>query len=65
MCLRRDAKIELIAEVPLFAGDVHVRRKDGRQLRTLSREDVFGAIALLRDAPRSATVTATSPFDCW
>ena len=99
MRLRSNAKVDLIAKVPLFAGcskrelglvasiadeiaqpagtslieqgkkgrefcilvagevDVHQGRK---QLRLLSAGDFFGEIALILDAPRSATVTATT-----
>lgn len=97
--LRKNAKVDLIARVPLFAqcskaelariaqiadeisqpegselirqgarggefcvlvdGTVDVR-SSGRLLRTLSSGDFFGEIALILDAPRSATVSATT-----
>jgi CRP/FNR family cyclic AMP-dependent transcriptional regulator len=98
--LRRDAKIELLKKVPLFAGctkselrqlasiadEIDLRvgtvltregrvgheffvliegearvTKGGRKLADLSGGDWLGEIALLTKAPRTATVTATSP----
>lgn len=102
MALGRNAKIELLKKVPLFAGcskselrtlamtadeidlrDGHVLTKEGRpgreffvlvegtvrvtrgeeKIGDLGAGDWFGEIALLTHAPRTATVTATSPVD--
>jgi CRP-like cAMP-binding protein len=99
--LGRNAKVELLKKVPLFAscsraelrelaqvadeidlrsgrilvreerpgreffvlidGTVRVTRK-GRKLNELGAGDWFGEIALLTNAPRTATVTTTSPI---
>ena len=102
MALGRNAKIELLKRVPLFAGcskselrelaltadeidlrDGHVLTREGRpgreffvlvngtvrvtrkgrKISDLGPGDWFGEIALLTDAPRTATITATSPVD--
>ena len=46
----------------LVKGTARVARK-GRKIADLGAGDWFGDIALLTDAPRTATVTATSPVD--
>jgi CRP/FNR family transcriptional regulator, cyclic AMP receptor protein len=101
VALGRNAKIDLLKRVPLFAGcskaelrelavvadeldlregrtlvregqpgreffvlidgSVRISRK-GRKLSDLGSGDWFGEIALLTDAPRTATVTSTSPI---
>jgi CRP/FNR family cyclic AMP-dependent transcriptional regulator len=100
VALRKDAKVDLIRQVPLFAqcsrkelaevasiadeidlpagkeliregergreffvlldgtAEVH---KNRRRLRQMEAGDFFGEIALVSDAPRTATVTTSSP----
>ena len=43
-------------------GEAHVSR-DGVTLATLKAGDYFGELAVLRSAPRTATVTATTEMD--
>ena len=45
----------------LIEGTADVRRK-GRRINQLQDGDFFGEIALISGAPRTATVTATSPI---
>ena len=46
----------------IVSGEVEVRRK-GRKVATLGPGTFFGEMALLSQAPRSATVTALTPLD--
>jgi CRP/FNR family transcriptional regulator, cyclic AMP receptor protein len=46
----------------LISGTAEVKKK-GKEVAQLGAGDWFGEIALLTDAPRTATVKATSPVD--
>ena len=46
----------------IITGEVKVRRR-GRRIGTLGPGSFFGELALLSRAPRSATVTATTPLE--
>ena len=48
----------------IIDGEASVRA-DGRELRTLSRGDVFGELAALTDQPPSADVVATTILRCF
>jgi CRP-like cAMP-binding protein len=48
----------------IIDGEASVRA-DGRELRTLSRGDVFGELAALTDHPPSADVVATTILRCF
>ncbi len=48
----------------IVSGKVKIS-KEGRLLATLGRDDVFGDMALIDNAPRSATAVAAEETECY